>query len=160
MQQQQEFNQLLRTLMESVEKFQSGESGEGNYLVAMNCLRSLHGFGGRIGDDAGRLRSLVDDLEIGLQNARDDLLHSENELEKLRDWRACMCTFSDDPDWCKRCGSWDSDEGIKETEEYGYLCLSCRDDLDCLFDDEIEEAKKEAERRRKIVEGEEEEDRF
>jgi len=141
-QQQREFNELLNTLMESVEKYQEGESGEGNYLVAMNCLRSLHGFGGRIGDD----------FEVENRSLRSEVCVLENRLEGEYDWRANMSTFHDDPEWCKRCGSWEQEEEkIRETKRYGYLCLSCRDDLDCLSPEEIEEARIELERREEYM---------
>jgi hypothetical protein len=41
---EKEFADLLSSLMECVEKYQEGEAGEGNYLVAMNCLRDIHKF--------------------------------------------------------------------------------------------------------------------
>jgi hypothetical protein len=41
---EKEFADLLSSLMDCVEKYQEGEAGEGNYLVAMNCLRDIHKF--------------------------------------------------------------------------------------------------------------------
>ena len=146
MQHQEEFTTLLSTLMESVEKYQAGEGGEGNYLVAMNCLRSLHGFKNKLCDDGeGRLRDLINAYEVDNRS-----LHEE--LEEEREWKACMSTFHDAPEWCKRCGSWaQEEEKIRETEKFSYLCLSCRDDLDCLFPEEIEDARIERERREEYL---------
>jgi len=153
-QQQEEFGAILSTLMESVEKFQAGEGGEGNYLVAMNCLRSLHGFKDRIGDDGceGRLRGLIDDYEVDLRALQDEVRTLEGEIEEMNEWKCAMSVFHDEPEWCKRCGSWaQKEEKIRATENYGCLCLSCRDDLCCLFPEEEEEARIESERREKYM---------
>jgi hypothetical protein len=151
MQDQEDFTAILSTLMESVEKFQAGESGEGNYLVAMNCLRSLHGFKHKIsnnGDGEGRLRDLIDDYEVDLRSLRSEVLQLEGEIEEMNEWKCAMSVFHDEPEWCKRCGSWaQKEEKIRATETYGCLCLSCRDDLCCLFPEEEEEARIESERR-------------
>jgi len=146
MQTQEEFTTLLSTLMESVEKYQAGEGGEGNYLVAMNCLRTLHAFKNKICDDGeARLRNMIDDYEVDIRS-----LHEE--LEEEREWIACMSTYHDAPEWCKRCGTWEQEEEkIRETEKYGYICLSCRDDLDCLSPEEIEDARIERERREEYM---------
>jgi len=154
MQTQEEFGAVLSTLMESVEKYQAGEGGEGNYLVAMNCLRSLHGFKDKLyGDNVeGRLRDLIDAYEIDVRSLRE-------ELDEEREWIACMTTYQDDPEWCKRCGTWaQEEEKIRATEKYGCLCLSCRDDLDCLFPEELEEARIERERREEYMREKEEEE--
>lgn len=45
---QKDFADLLASLMECVEKYQEGEAGEGNYLVAMNALRDIHKFKDRL----------------------------------------------------------------------------------------------------------------
>ena len=164
MQHQEEFTAILSTLMESVEKFQAGEAGEGNYLVAMNCLRSLHGFKNKLCDDGeGRLRDLIDDYEIDLRlvrdeyeidlrSLRDEVRTLEGEIEEMNEWKCAMSVFHDDPEWCKRCGSWaQEEEKIRATEKYGCLCLSCRDDLCCLFPEEEEEARIEQERREEYM---------
>jgi hypothetical protein len=39
---------LLVTIMDIIEKYQEGETGEGNYLKAMNALRDLHKFGSQL----------------------------------------------------------------------------------------------------------------
>jgi hypothetical protein len=146
MQTQEEFGAVLSTLMESVEKFQAGEAGEGNYLVAMNCLRSLHGFKNNIGnDESGRLRNMIDDYEV-------DILSLQDEVNELREWKCAMSILHDQPEWCKRCGTWaQEEEKIRATEKYGYICLSCRDDLDCLSPEEIEDARIERERREEYM---------
>jgi len=41
---QKAFADLLYTMMNVIENFQEGETGEGNYLIAMNALRDLHKF--------------------------------------------------------------------------------------------------------------------
>jgi hypothetical protein len=41
---QKKFADLLSALMDCVEKYQEGEGGEGNYLLAMNALRDIHKF--------------------------------------------------------------------------------------------------------------------
>ena len=41
---EKDFADLLSSLMECVEKYQEGEAGEGNYLIAMNALRDIHKF--------------------------------------------------------------------------------------------------------------------
>ena len=41
---EKDFADLLSKMMDCVENYQEGEAGEGNYLVAMNCLRDLHKF--------------------------------------------------------------------------------------------------------------------
>lgn len=41
---QKAFADLLFTMMDVIEKYQEGESGDGNYLTAMNALRDLHKF--------------------------------------------------------------------------------------------------------------------
>jgi hypothetical protein len=88
---------------------------------------------------------LIDDYEVDLRQVRE-------ELEEERDWIACMSTYSDAPEWCKRCGTWEQEEEkIRETEKYGYICLSCRDDLDCLSPEEIEDARIERERREEYM---------
>ena len=43
-QNQKSFADLLYTMMNVIENFQEGETGEGNYLIAMNALRDLHKF--------------------------------------------------------------------------------------------------------------------
>ena len=153
MQDQEDFTAILSTLMESVEKFQAGEGGEGNYLVAMNCLRSLHGFKDRIGnDDSGRLRDMIDDYEVDILSLQDEVQTLKNEIEEMNEWNCAMSVHFDDPAWCKRCGTWDREKDkIRATETYGCLCLSCRDDLCCLFPEEEEEARIESERREKYM---------
>jgi hypothetical protein len=146
MQTQVEFGAVLSTLMESVEKFQAGEAGEGNYLIAMNCLRTLHAFKNKLCDDGeARLRNMIDDYEVDIRSLQD-------EVAELSEWKCAMSVLHDQPEWCKRCGSWaQEEEKIRATEKYGYLCLSCRDDLDCLSPEEIEDARVELERREKYM---------
>lgn len=45
---QKQHADLLVTIMDIIEKYQEGETGEGNYLKAMNALRDLHKLGSQL----------------------------------------------------------------------------------------------------------------
>jgi hypothetical protein len=88
---------------------------------------------------------MIDDYEV-------DIRSLQEEVSELSEWKCAMSVLHDQPEWCKRCGSWEQEEEkIRETEKYGYICLSCRDDLDCLSPEEIEDARIERERREEYM---------